>query len=71
MKKEQKQQPMQIRQVKPDAPTPRRKRVAAYCRVSTGKDAMLHSLSRQISHYSAYKTRDLVSRLGIRGRVRR
>ena len=45
---------MQIRQVKPDAPTPRRKRVAAYCRVSTGKDAMLHSLSRQISHYSAY-----------------
>lgn len=54
MKKEQKQQPMQIRQVKPDAPTPRRKRVAAYCRVSTGKDAMLHSLSRQISHYSAY-----------------
>ena len=54
MKKEQKQQPMQIRQVKPDAPTPRRKHVAAYCRVSTGKDAMLHSLSRQISHYSAY-----------------
>ena len=54
MKKEQKQQPMQIRQVKPDAPTPRRKRVAAYCRASTGKDAMLHSLSRQISHYSAY-----------------
>ena len=54
MKKEQKQQPMQIRQVKPDAPTPRRKRVAAYCRVSTGKEAMLHSLSEQISHYSAY-----------------
>ena len=54
MKKEQKQQPMQIRQVKPDAPTPRRKRVAAYCRVSTGKEAMLHSLSEQISRYSAY-----------------
>ena len=68
MKKEQKQQPMQIRQVKPDAPTPRRKRVAAYCRVSTGKDAMLHSLSRQISHYSAYPA---PTRLGIRGRVRR
>ena len=44
MKKEQKQQPMQIRQVKPDAPTPRRKRVAAYCRVSTGKDAMLQAI---------------------------
>ena len=27
-------------------------RVAAYCRVSTGKDAMLHSLSEQISYYS-------------------
>ncbi len=25
---------------------------AAYARVSTGKDAMLHSLSAQISHYS-------------------
>ena len=28
------------------------KRVAAYARVSCGKDAMLHSLSVQISHYS-------------------
>lgn len=28
------------------------KRVAAYARVSDGKDAMLHSLSAQISHYS-------------------
>jgi DNA invertase Pin-like site-specific DNA recombinase len=27
-------------------------RVAAYARVSSGKDAMLHSLSAQISHYS-------------------
>ena len=27
-------------------------RVAAYCRVSTGKDTMLHSLSEQISYYS-------------------
>ncbi len=27
-------------------------RVAAYARVSTGKDAMLHSLSAQVSHYS-------------------
>ena len=30
------------------------KRVAAYSRVSTGKDAMLHSLTAQISYYSEY-----------------
>jgi site-specific DNA recombinase len=29
-----------------------RKKVAAYARVSTGKDAMLHSLSAQVSYYS-------------------
>ena len=34
------------------APRPRLLRVAAYARVSSGKDAMLHSLSRQISYYS-------------------
>lgn len=32
---------------------PRLKRVAAYVRVSSGKDAMLHSLSAQVSYYSA------------------
>ena len=32
----------------------KKKQVAAYARVSTGKDAMLHSLSAQISYYSAY-----------------
>jgi DNA invertase Pin-like site-specific DNA recombinase len=31
---------------------PTRTRVAAYARVSSGKDAMLHSLSAQVSHYS-------------------
>ncbi|GHU80658.1 hypothetical protein FACS1894191_6420 [Clostridia bacterium] len=31
----------------------RRKRVAAYARVSSGKDAMKHSLSAQISYYSS------------------
>ena len=31
-----------------------RKRVAAYARVSSGKDAMLHSLSAQISYYNSY-----------------
>jgi predicted site-specific integrase-resolvase len=32
----------------------KKKRVAAYARVSTGKDAMLHSLSAQVSFYSEY-----------------
>lgn len=32
----------------------RKKQVAAYARVSCGKDAMLHSLSAQISHYSEF-----------------
>lgn len=31
---------------------PNVKRVAAYARVSSGKDAMLHSLSAQVSYYS-------------------
>ncbi len=31
-----------------------KKRVAAYARVSSGKDAMLHSLSAQVSYYSEY-----------------
>jgi DNA invertase Pin-like site-specific DNA recombinase len=31
---------------------PKLKRVAAYARVSTGKDAMLHSLAAQISYYA-------------------
>ena len=30
-----------------------RKRVCAYARVSSGKDAMLHSLSAQVSFYSS------------------
>lgn len=33
---------------------PKKKRVAAYARVSSGKDAMLHSLSAQVSYYSEY-----------------
>ena len=36
----------------PKAPLPQLKKVAAYARVSTGKDAMLHSLSAQVSHYA-------------------
>ena len=33
-------------------PMPAKTRVAAYARVSSGKDAMLHSLSAQVSYYS-------------------
>ena len=31
-----------------------KKKVCAYARVSSGKDAMLHSLSAQVSHYSSF-----------------
>lgn len=43
-----------IEQVRFAESIPKKKRVAAYCRVSTDKDAMLHSLSAQISYYSDY-----------------
>ena len=36
----------------PKANIPKLKRVAAYARVSSGKDAMLHSLSAQVSYYN-------------------
>ena len=36
---------------------PKLTRVAAYARVSSGKDAMLHSLSAQVSYYN-----DLIQR---------
>lgn len=36
----------------PKANIPKLKRVVAYARVSSGKDAMLHSLSAQVSYYS-------------------
>lgn len=41
-----------IEQVPFPEQAPRPKRVAAYARVSSGKDAMLHSLSAQVSCYS-------------------
>ena len=44
-----------IRKIEPFAPNvPAKKHVAAYARVSNGKEAMLHSLSAQISYYSDY-----------------
>ena len=33
-------------------PLPKLKKVAAYARVSSGKDEMIHSLSAQVSYYS-------------------
>lgn len=42
-----------IEEIKPSFPKqPKLLRVAAYARVSSGKDAMLHSLSAQVSYYS-------------------
>ena len=44
-----------IRKMEAGIPSlPRRRRVAAYARVSSGKDAMLHSLSAQVSYYSEH-----------------
>ena len=43
--------------IAPAVRTKKLKRVAAYARVSTGKDAMLHSLAAQVSYYS-----DLIQR---------
>jgi DNA invertase Pin-like site-specific DNA recombinase len=45
----------EIRRIEPSSqPIPARKRAAAYARVSGGKDAMLNSLSAQVSYYSGY-----------------
>ena len=48
-----------IRKLETSIPAlPRRRRVAAYARVSSGKDAMLHSLSAQVSDYSQHIRRN-------------
>lgn len=48
-------QKRRITEITPALPCmPSRKRVAAYARVSCGKDEMLHSLAAQVSHYSGY-----------------
>lgn len=44
--------PKIIRQITHTPKLQRKKQVAAYARVSSGKDAMLHSLSAQVSYYS-------------------
>ena len=42
-----------VQRIGPNIPVqPKAKRVAAYARVSSGKDAMLHSLSAQVSYYN-------------------
>ena len=43
-----------IEQVRFTPSIPRPERVAAYARVSSGKEAMLHSLSAQVDYYSTY-----------------
>ena len=44
-----------VTRLEPTVPAlPRKTRVAAYGRVSSGKDAMIHSLSAQVSYYSEY-----------------
>ena len=44
----------QVQKVKFPPLPPQLKRVAAYARVSSGKDAMLHSLASQVDYYSNY-----------------
>lgn len=43
-----------VQKVKFPAAVPKQKRVAAYARVSCGKDAMLHSLASQVDYYRNY-----------------
>ncbi len=43
-----------VQKVKYPPRQPKLKRVAAYARVSSGKDAMLHSLAAQVEYYSNY-----------------
>lgn len=43
-----------VEQVKFRSRIPRPERVAAYARVSSGKEAMLHSLAAQVDYYSTY-----------------
>jgi len=43
---------MKIKEISSSQPTPSRKNVAAYARVSDGKEEMLHSLAAQVSAYS-------------------
>ena len=45
---------MVITQIKHSPKIEKKLNVAAYARVSSGKDAMLHSLSAQVSHYSSF-----------------
>lgn len=46
--------PRTVEQIQFAPRMPKPLRVAAYARVSSGKDAMLHSLAAQVDHYSTY-----------------
>lgn len=46
--------PRTVEQIQFAPRMPKPLRVAAYARVSSGKDAMLHSLAAQVDHYSTF-----------------
>lgn len=46
--------PRTVTQIQFPTPMPKARRVAAYARVSSDKDAMLHSLGTQVDYYSTY-----------------
>ena len=46
--------PRSVEQIQFAPRMPQPLRVAAYARVSSGKDAMLHSLAAQVDHYSTF-----------------
>ena len=46
--------PRTVTQIQFPTPIPKARRVAAYARVSSDKDTMLHSLAAQVDYYSTY-----------------
>ena len=46
--------PRTVTQIQFPTPMPKARRVAAYARVSSDKDTMLHSLAAQVDYYSTY-----------------
>lgn len=46
--------PRTVTQIQFPTPMPKARRVAAYARVSSDKDTMLHSLATQVDYYSTY-----------------
>lgn len=61
--------PRTVTQIQFPTPIPKARRVAAYARVSSDKDTMLHSLAAQVDYYSTYIRHP--PGLGVCGCVRR